>query len=140
MKEDYVMRTAINSPEYHVPIDGFSQLIPVEGGTRLLLLSGLTSRSFEGEVVALGDMRGQAAQIMSNMKHILAEAGASLDDVVQIRTYITDITRWSEVESVWKGCWGEVWPVSTMVQISRLFDVRQLIEIEAVAAIPSNRS
>jgi len=129
-------RHAINSARYHVPIAGFSQIIPVEtDGARLLFLSGLTSRTFDGVIVAEGDMEGQVRQIMANMSAILAEAGATLDDVVQMRTFTTDITAWSAVEVVWRDCWGETWPASTMVQISRLFDERQMIEIEAVAVL-----
>lgn len=133
-------RTAINSASYHVPIAGFSQIVAVEPESKVLYLSGLTSRTFEGEIVALGDMEGQVRQIMTNLRAILAEAGATLDDVVMMRTYITDITKWSDVEKVWRDCWGEVWPASTMVQISRLFDERQMIEIEVTAVVPGNQA
>ena len=128
-------RRAENTEKYFVPIDGFSQIIPVAPGGTTLYLSGLTARTVAGEVVALGDMGGQVRQIMENMRMILTEAGASLDDVVNMRTYTTDITRWDEVEAVWRSYWGDVWPASTMVQITRLFDERQMIEIEATAVV-----
>ncbi len=130
-----VGRTAINSPRYHVPIDGFSQVIASEASSRTLYVSGLTSRTADGTIVGVGDMAAQARQIMENMSTVLEAAGASLADVVQVRTYVTDITRWDAIEPVWREYWGDVWPASALVQIDRLFDPTQMIEMEAVARI-----
>ncbi len=128
-------RKAINSPEYHVPIDGFAQIITSEPGTATLYVSGLTSRTADGTIVGIDDMAAQARQVLVNMTHVLEAAGAALDDVVQIRTYVTDITQWDVIEPVWREYWGEVWPASTLVQIDRLFDPRQMIEMEAIARV-----
>ncbi len=128
-------RQAINSPGYHVPIEGFSQIIVREGIHRTFFVSGLTSRTADGTIVGIGDMAGQARQVMENMATVLRAAGASLDDVVQIRTYVTDITQWDAIESVWREYWGDTWPASTLVQIERLFDRAQMIEMEAIAQV-----
>lgn len=128
-------RKAINSPDYHVPIYGFSQVIVAEPSTRTLYVSGLTSRTADGTIVGIDDMAAQARQVLVNMANVLRAAGATLEDVVQIRTFVTDITRWDLIEPVWREYWGEVWPASTLVQIERLFDPRQMIEMEAVARI-----
>ena len=129
------MRKALNSPDYHVPIDGFSQIIVGETTGRTLYVSGLTSRTSDGTIVGVGSMADQARQVMENMKVVLAAAGATLDHVVQIRTYVTDISSWDDIEKVWRGYWGEAWPASTLVQIDRLFDPTQMIEMEAIARI-----
>ncbi len=131
-------RRAINSDEYDVPIDGFSHIVVGEPGETTLYVSGLTSRTADGTIVGIGDMAEQARQVMENMASILAAAGATLDDVRQIRTYVTDITTWDVIDPVWRSYWGEHWPASTMVQISRLFDERQMIEMEAIARIPGS--
>lgn len=128
-------RNAVNSAHYSIPVDGFSQVVVGQHGARLLFVSGLTARESDGSIVSEGDMSGQTRQVMENMKTILQAAGATLDDVVQIRTFVTDITRWSEIETVWRGYWGDVWPASTLVQITRLFDTKQMIEMEAVALL-----
>lgn len=128
-------RNAINSPDYHVPIDGFAHIITAEPDTRTLYVSGLTSRTADGTIVGIDDMAAQARQVLVNMANLLDAAGATLDDVVQIRTYVTDISRWSVIEPVWREYWGEVWPASTLVQIERLFDPRQMIEMEAIARV-----
>lgn len=131
-------RKAINSPDYSVPIDGFSQIIVGGPSGQTLYVSGLTSRDADGTIVGVGDMAAQARQILVNMMNILQAAGATLDDVVQIRTYVTDITLWDAIDSVWRGYWGDVWPASTLVQIDRLFDPRMMIEMEAVARVETS--
>ena len=85
--------------------------------------------------MAEGDVAGQLTQILDNMTVILAEAGATLDDVVSIRTYILDIARWDDLEPVMRRFWGDVWPASTLVEVRRLFDPRHLIEMESVALV-----
>lgn len=128
-------RRSINSPAYHVPIDGFSHMIAAPARGTFLFVSGLTARTATGEIVHVGDYAGQTRQVLDNMQAILATAGASLDDVVQIRTFLRDISHWPEVEAVWHPYWGKTFPASTAVEISRLFDERQLIEMEAVALV-----
>lgn len=130
-------RKAINSSRYHVPIPGFSEVIAVPAKGSFLFVSGLTARAADGTIVGAGDIALQTRQVLENMKAIIGEAGASMDDVVQIRTYVLDIDTWPVMEPIWRSYWGEVWPASTLVQIVRLFDERQLIEMEAVAHVPS---
>jgi 2-iminobutanoate/2-iminopropanoate deaminase len=127
-----VPRRSVNSGDYHVPIEGFSQMI-VAGD--VLYLSGLTARDGSGEIVGVGDTEAQARQILDSMRRILAEAGATLDDVVKVTTYMRDIGEWPRVQALFHEYWGDPWPASTLVEISRLFDERQLIEIEAVAQV-----
>jgi 2-iminobutanoate/2-iminopropanoate deaminase len=128
-------RTAINSSRYSVPISGFSDMIAVPADGSFLFVSGLTSRAEDGTIVGEGDIAAQTRQVLANMKTILAEAGATMDDVVQIRTYVLDIGGWGVMEPIWHSYWRDVWPSSTLVQIARLFDERQLIEMEAVAHV-----
>jgi enamine deaminase RidA (YjgF/YER057c/UK114 family) len=127
------VRDAINSPDYHVPIHGFSQVVRGRPGSTPLFVSGLTARLADGTIVAEGDVAGQLAQILENLRRILAEAGATLDDVVSIRTYVIDIRTWDSIEPVLRRFWGDVWPSSTLVEVQRLFDPRHLIEVESIA-------
>ena len=129
-------RQTHTSPDYRVPIPGFSQVVEAPASGRLLFVSGLTSRDEEGRIVSVGDLAGQTRQVLTRMEAVLAAAGASLDDVVQIRTYLVDMGGWPEVEGVWRMVWREPWPASTCVEVSRLHDPRQLIEIDAVAVAP----
>ena len=126
-------RRTINSSEYLVPIEGFSQVVEAPASGRLLFVSGLTSRDERGDIVAVGDVSGQARQVLERMAGVLNAAGATMDDVVQIRTYVRDMDDWPKIERVWREIWSEPWPASTCVEVSRLHDTRQLIEMDAVA-------
>ncbi len=130
-------RHTINSPDYQVPIQGFSQVVEAPASGRLLFVSGLTSRDARGEIVAVGDVAGQARQVLERMAAVLKAAGADLDDVVQIRTYVRDMEDWPVIEAVWREVWSEPWPASTCVEVSRLHDLRQLIEMDAIAVARS---
>lgn len=128
-------RLAINSPDYRVPIPGFSQVVEAPAGGRFLFVSGLTSRNARGEIVAVGDVAAQTRQVLERMAGVLEAAGAGLDDVVRIRTYLRDMEAWPAVEEVWRQVWSEPWPASTCVEVSRLHDPRQLVEMEALAVV-----
>jgi enamine deaminase RidA (YjgF/YER057c/UK114 family) len=128
-------RTARNHPGYGLPVPGFSHAVLAPKGGQVLTVSGLTARDKDGNIVGVDDPEAQVRQIMSQMAAILENAGASLDDVMQLRTFTTSIEYWPAVEAVWRELWGPVWPTSTFVEISRLYDPRQLIEIEALAVI-----
>jgi enamine deaminase RidA (YjgF/YER057c/UK114 family) len=128
-------RNAINSPNYHVPISGFSQTVTVPAAAQLLVTSGITARGQDGTIVGAGHPAAQMEQIFVNLENILSAASCTLDDVVAIRTFVTDISCWNLLEPIWRQHWGDVWPASTLVEVSRLFDEAQLIELEATAVL-----
>ncbi len=130
-------RTVSNSPRYNVPIEGFAQVVEAPSPGRLLFVSGLTARDSGGAIVGEGDIVVQTRQVLQNIRAVLEAADGSLDDVMQIRTYILDIRAWPQVESVWREFWSEPWPASTLVEVSRLSDERQLIETDAIAVAPA---
>jgi len=124
--------------DYEVPITGFTSYTTAQGPGTLVFVSGITSRGAGGEIRAPGDVGGQAEQILRTMTGLLAEAGGTLRDVRQIRTYVLDIDSWPQIEEVWRRHWPDSFPASTLVQVGRLFDARQLIETDAIAFIPSD--
>ena len=63
--------------------------------------------------------------------------GGSLDDVVRVVIYLVDMEYYPIVHRVRSEFFGDEPPASTCVQVSRLYDTRQLIEIEASAIIPT---
>jgi enamine deaminase RidA (YjgF/YER057c/UK114 family) len=89
--------------------------------------------------VAIGDPAGQTEQAMANIKTLLEEAGARLEDICKITIYITD-PRYRE--AVYRKI-GEhlkgVFPVSTGIVVSALARPEWLVEIDATAVIPDKR-
>jgi enamine deaminase RidA (YjgF/YER057c/UK114 family) len=89
--------------------------------------------------VAIGDPAGQTDQAMRNIKMLLEEAGARLEDICKITIYITD-PRYREpvyrkVGEYLKG----VFPVSTGIVVSALARPEWLVEVDATAVIPDKR-
>ena len=95
-------------------------------------VSGCTS-VVDGEVRHEGDAYGQAVQALQVVAAALAHFGASLDDVVRSRIYVTDISRWEEVGRAHGEAFAVARPAATMVEVSRLIDPRLLVEIEVEA-------
>jgi 2-iminobutanoate/2-iminopropanoate deaminase len=132
-------RDAVNVTSYDVPVEGFSQAVRVSAEGQLLFVSGLTARSADGSIGPVGDPGGQTRTLLVALQAILREAGADLDDVVRIVTYLVDIRHHQQVHAVRREFFGDVPPASTTVQVTRLYDERQLIELEATAVIPPGR-
>jgi 2-iminobutanoate/2-iminopropanoate deaminase len=130
-----------NAVPYSVPIDGFTTFTTATGEGTLVFVSGITARDAHGTIQALGDVGGQARQIMQTLQHVLHNAGGTLDDVKQIRSYVLDIDEaWPAIHPVWREFWTSAMPSSTLVQVQRLFDVRQLIETDAIGFIAARHT
>ena len=98
-------------------------------------VSGCTS-IVDGDVVHVGDHYAQTVQAICNVRWALEQLNASLDDVVQTRIFVTDISQWDEYGRAHGEAFGQVQPATSMVQIVALVDPRMLVEVEAVAYKP----
>jgi len=98
-------------------------------------VSGTTATDDEGDLVGVGDPYAQTNQAIANIETALAEAGASLDDVIRTRMYVTDIENWEAIGRAHGEAFGEARPATSMVEVQRLIDPEMLVEIEAVARV-----
>src|SRR5689334_18396159 len=95
--------TSPDSLPYAVPIDGFTTFTTAAGEGKFVFVSGITARDADGTIRAEGDVGGQARQILQTLKHVLASAGGTLENVKQIRSYVLDIDNaWPSIEPVWR--------------------------------------
>ncbi|MBI4506451.1 MAG: RidA family protein [Chloroflexi bacterium] len=125
----------LHSPKIAPPSGVFSQATMVDSPRRLVFVSGMTSRDATGAVVHVGDIEAQTRQVLKNLKAVLAEAGATLDDVVKVTVFVRDIGDFRAIHEVRRAYFPKDPPASSMVEVSRLVDERMLIEIEAIAAL-----
>ncbi|CAN5607653.1 RidA family protein [soil metagenome] len=127
----------IGSPKLPAPMRGgaFSAGVEAPAG-RTVYVSGQVSMDAEGNVVGEGDAKAQTEKVLDNVSVVLEEAGGSLDDVVKVTVFITDMGMYEEVHEVRRRHFGEPYPASSMVEVSALIDPRLLGEVEAVAVIP----
>lgn len=125
-------RQLISSNSPYEPKVGFSRAVKV-GNT--VYVSGTVAWGEDGKLVGFGDAYAQAKQTISNIEKALAQAGASLRDVVRTRVFVTDIGFLDEVARAHGEAFGDIRPASTMVEVSRLAEAEMLVEIEAVAVV-----
>ena len=89
----------------------------------------------KGKIYAPKDPYGQTKRILRIIKKTLSKAGATLQDVVRTRMYVTDITKWQEVGRAHREVFKDIRPVTTMVEVKALIDQEFMVEIEATAVI-----
>jgi reactive intermediate/imine deaminase len=87
----------------------------------------------EGEVVA-GGIVAQAEQAIANLRAVLAEAGCTLADVVQVTCWLDDPRDFSSFNAVFERHFIEAPPARSTVQAALMVDAK--VEIDAVAWKP----
>lgn len=111
---------------------GYSRALKIGN---LVAVAGTTAVNEEGTVMGAGDPGEQARFIYQKIGRALAEAGASLADVVRVRTFITDISRWEDVARVQGDVFSDIRPAATLVEVSALVSPDLLVEIEVDAVL-----
>ncbi|GAA2381385.1 RidA family protein [Dactylosporangium salmoneum] len=129
------MSVVIDSPAGVTPPAGpYSHVARVDAGSTLLFLAGQIAIGDDGEIVGRGDMGAQARCIFEVVRGILAAHGCGLEDVIHIRTFVTDLGLLPAYGEVRRELFPGPPPASTTVEVSRLFREGALLEVEVTAA------
>jgi 2-iminobutanoate/2-iminopropanoate deaminase len=130
------MRIELTNPAtIPAPAGAYSHAAHVElEGGHLLMLSGQIATGSDGEIVGAADMTAQAERVFTLIGNVLESFGASLADVISIRTYLTDMTKLREYGAVRRRYLTATPPTSTTIEVPRLFRPEALLEVEVVAA------
>ncbi|MGI5182946.1 RidA family protein [Dactylosporangium sp. CA-152071] len=129
-----LQRTAVNPVAWSLDM-GFNQAELVSGETRTLYCSGQTAMSADGRPMHDGDMAAQLALSLENLEAVLAEAGMSLENLVRLNVYTTDVDLLFPHYGVLASRLGaaKVAPATTMLGVTRLAIPGQLVELEGTA-------
>jgi enamine deaminase RidA (YjgF/YER057c/UK114 family) len=125
-------RQNISSGSPYEPVFGYSRAVRV--GNQIFV-SGTVAWGDDGKVIGEGDMYAQTKQAIRNIEKALAQAGASLADVVRTRTFVTDVSRFDEVARAHGEAFGGIRPAATVVKVEALVEAVMLVEIEADAVV-----
>lgn len=82
------------------------------------------------------DARSQARQVFENIRRILAAAGGKMDDIVQMRIYVTEVEYIAEVQEARKEFLTSYLPPGAILVVKALGREDILVEIEATAVVP----
>ncbi|HHY6926730.1 TPA: RidA family protein [Burkholderia ambifaria] len=132
------MAEAVNPPELWAPFGAFSMAV-VQGDGRIVHLKGQVALDKDGHVVGAADMRAQVRQTLGNIRDVLAAMGGQMQDVISLVHYATDIDAFLQAGDIRETFSAEPYPVTTTVQVERLYRPDLLIEIAAIAEIPRAR-
>lgn len=120
---ELVAPVSAHSPGIRVPLPGAD----------LIFVTGQVAVDTDDKIVAPNDAKAQATFIFENIQKILAAADASLDDVVKVQMFLTNIDDFAAVSSVRNQYLENARPASTLFEVSALVEKGCVVEIEAIA-------
>lgn len=110
-------RTAIHSDQAPAAIGPYSQATRTGN---LVFLSGQTPLDPATGNLVEGDIAVQARQAFDNIKAVVAAAGGTMDDIVRVGLYLTDLSQFGEVNAVMAEYFSQPYPARSTIEVSAL--------------------
>lgn len=127
-----MQRKYFSSGSHWESIVGYSRSVRIGD---FIYISGTTATNEQGNIIGINNPYLQTVQIITNLRMALEGLGASLEDIVRTRIYVTDISNWKEIGKAHSEYFRHIRPATTMVEVSRLINSDILVEIEAEAVL-----
>ncbi len=126
------MKTIVSTDKAPAAIGPYSQA--VRAGDLLFVSGQIPLDPATGDLIPETTIQAQTSRVLTNLQAILAEAGASLDNVVKTTVFLKNMDDFVEMNRTYKTFFRTDCPARSAVQVARLpKDV--LVEIEAIAAL-----
>jgi 2-iminobutanoate/2-iminopropanoate deaminase len=104
----------------------------------VLYVSGQAGYGDDGKIVE-GGFRAQGEQAFSNLRRVLEAGGSSLKNVAKVTIFLTDMSYFKEIVELRRRHFSEPYPADTIVEIKALYTPEAMIEIEAFAAVTTDK-
>ncbi len=101
----------------------------------LIFISGQAAVADDGSIVGVGDFMAQARHSVGKLERILQTAGSSLDQVVKVTIFVTDMSYFPQVVELRQEVFTAPYPADTLCEVSALAYPELMFEIEAVALV-----
>jgi 2-iminobutanoate/2-iminopropanoate deaminase len=125
-------KAILHSSKLARPAGIFSSGARVPAG-HLIFVSGQVARNAAGETVGRGDIKAQTRHTLENGRAVLEAAHATMDDVVQVTVFVTDVSQFKQIHEVHVEYFTHDYPASTLVEVKSLASPDLMIDIEAIA-------
>jgi len=132
------MAESYNPETVWPPFGAFSMTV-LPGTGQVVHLKGQVSLDQTGAVVGAGDMRQQVDQVLKNIEIVLKGFGGRMSDVISLVHHTTDIQAFMQTGDIRSQFFKPPYPITTTVEVVSLYHPDLLIEITAVAEIPTAR-
>jgi 2-iminobutanoate/2-iminopropanoate deaminase len=132
------MVDSFNPSGVWAPFGAFS-MGAIQGDGQLIYLKGQVALDRDGQVVGEGDMRAQTRKTLENIRTVLAAVGGEMADIVSLVHYVNDIDAFMKTGDIRREFFAAPFPVTTTVQVVRLYHPDLLVEITATAEVPRQR-
>ena len=133
-----MIKTLINPTTLAQP-RGYNHAVRAWPVGRILFLSGQVGWTSDEKFVSK-DVLGQFSQALANLQIAVKAGGGRMDDIVQMRIYVTDMEGYKKAKAplgkVWNEFFGGYYPAMSLVEVSRLYDENAKVEIEGIAVLP----
>lgn len=125
-------RTNYSSGAKWEDIVGYSRAVKVGN---IIEVTGTVAVDENSLLVGKNDAYAQTKFIIEKIEKVLKNAGASLNDIVRTRMFVTDIKRWEEYGKAHGEFFKDIKPCTSLIEVKGLIAPEYLIEIEATAIL-----
>ena len=113
----------------------YSQGVKVTAAQTILYIAGQVAYDDKGAPAHRGDFKGQARAVFQAVKAQVEAGGGTMDNIVKINTYLTDIRHRADLVPIREEFLGKKSCASTLVAVTALAVPEWLIEVEAIAVL-----
>jgi enamine deaminase RidA (YjgF/YER057c/UK114 family) len=117
---------------------GYTHVVTVDGG-RTVYIAGQVPFDKNGKLVGSGNFAAQVRQTFENLKAALAAGGADFSNVVDMTTYVSDMSQIDTYRKIRNEYMTGPLPAASLVEVKALFRPDVMLEISAVAVVPVTR-